>query len=256
MGADQAQRTEEPTPRRTHKAREEGQVPSSREFTASVQFAAAVLMLWVWGREIVEGLNRATVGLFREAFHASLSVERLRQVVMALGTDSLSFLAIYGGVLLTLGTMIHMAQTGFALTVKRLSPDFNRLNPKQRLSDLPGENVSQLLKALVMLPVVGTVFWYIVRDELDTFMRLPNMPFELGASILTGTITELLAKAAVVLLALGLFDLFRQRRKTHKKLMMTKQEIRQENKDLEGNPQIKANNSHSCPAGMSRLNGV
>jgi flagellar biosynthetic protein FlhB len=240
MAAEQGHRSEQPTPRRKDKAREEGQVPSSREFTSSVQFAAAILMLWVWGGDVVEGLNRTAVGLFREAFRGSVRVERLREVVVALGTDTLSFLAVYGAVLLTLGAVVHMTQTGFALTLKRLSPDLNRLNPKQRLSDLPGENLSQLLKAFVMLPAVGAVFWYIVRDELDSFLRLPSMSFELGAALLTGSMTELLAKAAVLLIALGVFDLFRQRRKIHKKLMMTKQEIKQEHKDLEGNPQIKA----------------
>ena len=205
-----------------------------------MQFAAAVLMLWVWGGEVVEGLRRTAVGLFQEAFRGSIRVERLRQVVLAVGTDTLAFIAVYAGVLLTLGILIHMAQTGFTFTMKRLSPDLKRLNPKQRLSELPGENLSQFLKALIMLPIVGVVFWQIVQDELESFLRLPRISFELGAALLTTSIIELLAKAAVVLVALGLFDLYRQRRKVHKKLMMTKQEIRQEHKDLEGNPQIKA----------------
>ena len=170
MAADQAQRSEEPTPRREQKAREEGQVPSSREFTSSMQFAAAVLMLWVWGGEVVEGLRRTAVGLFQEAFRGSIRVERLRQVVLAVSTDTLAFIAVYAGVLLTLGILIHMAQTGFTFTIKRLSPDLKRLNPKQRLSDLPGENLSQFLKALVMLPIVGVVFWQIVQDELEGFL--------------------------------------------------------------------------------------
>ena len=240
MPADQAQRSEQPTPRRKQKAREEGQVPSSREFTSSIQFGAAVLMLWVWGGDVAVGMERAAVGLFREAFRGGVDVERLRGVVLALGTDALLFGSIYASVLLVLGVLVHMGQTGFAFTLKRLTPDFNRLNPKQRLSEMPGENLSQLLKALVMLPIVGVVFWYIVRDELDGFLRLPKISFELGTAFLMETLLELLAKAAVVLVALGVFDLYRQRRKIHKKLMMTKQEIRQEQKDLEGNPQIKA----------------
>ena len=135
-------------------------------------------------------------------------MERLRGVTIALGTDALRFAAVYAGVLLTLGVLIHMGQTGFAFTLKRLTPDFNRLNPKQRLSDLPGENLSQLLKAVIMLPIVGVVFWYIVQDELAGFLRLPKISFELGTAFLMETLLELLAKAAVVLVAMGLFDLY------------------------------------------------
>ena len=240
MAEDQGQRSEQPTPRRKQKAREEGQVPSSRDFTASAQFAAAVLMLWVYGDDAVAGLMETARGLFRQAFEGAITVETLRQTMASLTTGPLSFMGVYAAVLVALGILIHMAQTGFALAPKRLTPDLKRLNPKQKLSELPGENFSQLLKALVMLPVVGWVFWYIVRDEIDGFLQLPKLSFAAGAAFMGEALAELLAKAAVLLMVVGLFDLYRQRRKIHKKLMMTKQEVKQEHKDLEGNPQIKA----------------
>ncbi len=240
MAEDSGQRSEQPTPRRKQKAREEGQVPASKDFTSAVQFAAAVLILWVYGDEAVAGLVETTRGLFREAFEGTITIEALRETTASLATGPMSFMGVYALVLVSIGILSHMSQTGFALTPKRLTPDFNRLNPKQKLSELPSENLSQTLKALVMLPLVGWVFWYIVRDEIDGFLQLPKLSFQAGAAFMGQALAELLAKAAVVLLLAGLFDLYRQRRKIHKKLMMTKQEVRQEHKDLEGNPQIKA----------------
>jgi flagellar biosynthetic protein FlhB len=71
-------------------------------------------------------------------------------------------------------------------------------------------------------------------------LRLPRQALEAGAAAVSGALLDLLWRAAAVLLILGSIDLYRQRRKLRQRLSMTKQEVRQEQKDLEGNPQIKA----------------
>lgn len=240
MASDQAQRTEEPTPRRKEKAREEGQIPSSREFTAAAQFSAAILMLYVYGGAVTGDLKAVVAGLFREAFQGSLTVERLRLMVLGLVRGPLEFMGTYAVVLVVIGAAIHMAQTGFAISPKRLVPDIGRLSPMNKMKELPGDNLAQTLKALVLLPLAVWVFWQIIEDELSGFLQLPKLSLQAGADYVGETLLELLAKAAVVLLVLGLADLFRQRRKQHKKVMMTKQEVKQEHKDMEGDPQIKA----------------
>ena len=135
MAENEGQRSEQPTPRRKQKAREEGQVPSSRDFTSAVQFAAAVLMLWVYGGEAVAGLVETTRGLLRQAFEGRISIEMMRETTASLATGPLSFLGLYALVLVSIGILSHMSQTGFALAPKRLTPNFNRLNPKQKLTE-------------------------------------------------------------------------------------------------------------------------
>jgi flagellar biosynthetic protein FlhB len=240
MPADQAQRTEQPTPRRKLKAREEGQVPSSREFTAAVQFATAVLLLVVFAREAGEGLARSMRGIIREAFRVSLDPQRYYLLAATLLEGPLSFVGALGAVLIGLSLLSHLAQTGFALAPQRLLPDFGRLNPMSRVREIPGENFSQTMRALLLLPAAGWVFWYVVDTRLESFLRLPRQGIEAAAATVGDALFELLWQAAAVLLALGLYDLYRQRRKLQKRLLMSKQEVRQEQKDLEGNPQIKA----------------
>jgi flagellar biosynthetic protein FlhB len=240
MPSDQAQRSEQPTPRRKQKAREEGQVPSSREFTSAVQFATAVLLLVVFARDASEGLLRSMRGIIREAFRVSLDAERFYVLAATLLQGPLSFVWGLGAVLIGLSLLSHLAQTGFVLAPKRLTPDFGRLNPMSRVREIPGENLSQTFRALLLLPAAGWVFWYVLDSRMEGFLRLPRQGIEAAAATVGEALVELLWQAAVVLLALGGFDLYRQRRKTHKRLLMTKQEVRQEQKDLEGNPQIKA----------------
>jgi flagellar biosynthesis protein FlhB len=240
VAEDQAQKTEQPTPRRQEKAREEGQVPSSREFTAALQFAAAVGMLAFGGAAVVEGLAQATTGVLRMAFRTTVGPGELAHAAAALAEGPLGFLWRFGAVILGIGLLSHLAQTGFALTPKKLQPDIKRLNPLQKLKELPGENLSQTAKAFVLMPVAGAIFWYVVAGDFERFLALAAMPAKAGADVVADALVGLLMKASVLLVAIGAWDLFRQRRKLGKKLMMSKQEVRQEHKDSEGDPQVKA----------------
>ncbi|MEZ5363002.1 MAG: EscU/YscU/HrcU family type III secretion system export apparatus switch protein [Bryobacterales bacterium] len=240
MAEDQAQRTEQPTPRRKNKAREEGQVASSRELTASLQFGAVVGLLAMSGAMIVEGLMRAMRGTFQLAFREHVGPAELGGLARTLVEGPLSFLAPLGLLLLAIGLLSHVTQTGFALSAKKLQPDLKRLSPMQKLQELPGENLAQTAKALVLLPVAAVIFWVVLSGELERFLLLPLTSARAGAAVVANATLELLLKAAVVLAAAGGLDFYRQRRKLGKKLMMTKHEVRQEHKDIEGNPQIKA----------------
>ena len=240
MAEDRAQRTEEPTPRRKQKAREEGQVASSRDFTSALQFLAAVGMLSIFGAEACRSVLISMRGLFRSAFREHVGAGELQSLAGAALHDGLSIFWTFAAVLLTIGLLSHMAQTGFAWTPKRLAPDMQRLNPAQRIKDLPGENLAQTAKALLLLPLLALVFYLVIAGQAETFLELPALSDRAGSVRVAVTLLDLLVRAGFCLLLLGLLDLYRQRRKMHKKLMMSKQEVRQEQKDIEGDPHVKA----------------
>jgi flagellar biosynthetic protein FlhB len=240
VAEDRAQRTEEATPRRLQKAREEGQVASSRELTMALQFAAAVGLLSLYSERVVGGIIETTRGLFQQSFRRDLSVGELQGLMAAVLRDGMSFVFPLGLTLVAVGLLMHLGQTGFALSTKKLTPDVNRLNPLAKLRDLPGENLLQAFKAAVLLPLFGVVLWQIVSSRLDGFLSLAAMTAAAGTVAVAQAVMDLLMKAAACLAALGLFDLYRQRRRLSVKLRMTKAEVRREQKDLEGDPHIKA----------------
>jgi len=135
---------------------------------------------------------------------------------------------------------MQLVQTSFAFTPKRLQPDFSRLNPGPKLSQLSGDNLSQTMKAVVMMPIVGVVFWLLLEKELGGLLQLSKMSLPAGADAVGRVLGDLLTKAAMVLLVIGGLDFYRQRSKSSKKLKMTKQEVKQEQKDQEGHPEVKA----------------
>jgi flagellar biosynthetic protein FlhB len=206
----------------------------------ALQFAAAVALLSIYSERVVRGVVETSRGLFQQSFRQELSVGDLQNLAAAVLRDSMFFVFPLGLALVVIGLLMHLGQTGFVLSVKKLTPDVNRLNPLAKLRDLPGENLSQTLKAVVLLPLFGAVLWHIVSSRLDGFMSLAAMTAAAGTAAVSRAVMDLLVNAAVCLVALGLFDLYRQRARMSAKLRMTKEEVRREHKDLEGDPHVKA----------------
>jgi flagellar biosynthetic protein FlhB len=127
---------------------------------------------------------------------------------------------------------------GFA--PQKLAPDFKRLNPLPRLLDLPRQNLTQLGQAAILFPVFAWTVWALAEANLPLFMSLVRMGVGPGLMVISGSVQSLLWKAAALFVILGVVDLFRQKRRYRKDLRMSKQEIREEYKEVEGNPQVKA----------------
>ncbi len=233
---DKDQRTEKATPRRIEKARREGQFPASREFVGSVQFLVFAALLSVWGAVWLAQNERLTQWLLRQAFRGDLTsagVWRLWREAIWLSFRPL-LLAAAALVVVALAAQLATTKMGFSL--KRLLPEAGRLKPGTRLRETFRQNVSGLLKALVLLPLFAAAVWYTLRDNLAGYLSLPLAEIHAGASSIARSIESLLWKAAGAFLALGVVDLVRQRRRYFEDLRMTKQEVREEAKELEGNP--------------------
>jgi flagellar biosynthetic protein FlhB len=237
--ADNGQKSEQATPKRLEKARKEGQFPTARQFVSSVQFVVFVAVLEAWGGKWFAELRLLT----RQALAAAFSTQSETQIVdlsRYLLLDLLRLLAPAAGVLLVATLGVQLAATQLGVSLKKLAPDLQRLNPLSRLRELPKQNLPALLRAMVMLPLFGMAVYGIVRDNLFAYMALPFQSVESGFGLVCGSLGTLLWKACGVFLVFGAVDLFRQRRRYRKDLRMSKQEIRDEFKESEGNPQMKA----------------
>lgn len=233
------QRTEKPTQRRLQRARREGNFPASREFISSVQFLGFVAMASAFGGTFLLRLARMMRELFARAFTLELST----QVIVTLMRDSLfpmlAPLILAGAALIVLAISVQLGTTKIGISFAKLAPDFNRLNFLKRFSSVPAQNIPLFLQALALLPVVGLVVYYLIAENLGAFLALPWMGAQVAASRVASTLETLLWRAAGLFLVVGIIDLVWQRRRYTNQLKMTKQEIREEHKETEGNPQMK-----------------
>ena len=236
---DKDQKTEQPPLRRMLKAREEGNFPSAKVFVGAIQFLAFVAMLRSWGgtwitathETMAELLHHALAPNLDPAFILNLSVELIERTFMPL--------AVLGCVLVGVTLAAQLMVTRLGISLKKLTPDFQRLNPANKMRELPRQNIPALLQAVVMLPVFGSAVYFLVRDDFEAFLSLPLKSVSAGAAQVGASIQTLLWKAAFVFLAFGAVDLFRQKRRYQQDMRMSKQEIRDELKEVEGSPLMK-----------------
>ena len=149
-------------------------------------------------------------------------------------------LALGGTLLVVIGLAVRLATTKMGFSLKKLSPDLKRLNPVQKLQNLPQQNIQSFLQSAVLLPVFLAALYYVARENLESILLLPLLAMPAALSHVNATMMDLLWKAAAVFMILGFVDLWRQQKRFRKDLRMSKQEIRDEMKETEGDPQIRA----------------
>jgi flagellar biosynthetic protein FlhB len=238
--ADRSGKTEPATQRRLEKAREEGQYPSAREFVGALQFMVFLALLSAGGAAWFAAFCQTTRALFRLAFAPELRSEDLTAIFWQLAWKHLLPLAL-GGLAVAAATLaFRLLTTRFGLSLKKLAPDPARLNPLTKLQELPRQNLPMVLQAMILLPVFLWAVYSVARDQMDGFLALPLGSVARGWAFLGRSLMTLSWKASGLFLVFGVVDLMRQMRRHKQDLRMSKQDIKEEAKDLEGNPQMKA----------------
>ncbi len=231
--------TEKPTQRRLKKARDEGNYPSAKEFVSALQFTIFLALLGIGGARWFAGFRQTARALFTVGFQRELQPTDVTHLAWQLFWKHVLPLLAAGLVIAVATLGLRLATTRFGLSLKKLSPDLSRLSPLKKLKQLPSQNIPALVQAALMLPIFLWAVYVIAREKLELFLSLPFQSVESGFAVLGGSLMELFWKAAGVFIVVGAVDLFRQVRRHNQQLRMSKQEIREEMKDTEGNPQMK-----------------
>jgi flagellar biosynthetic protein FlhB len=229
-------KTEKATPRRRQKAREQGQVARSRDLVAGVGAMAAVMLL-SWQLPAFAGTWRS---MFRhEVENAATHPE---QLLPAWRNDLVVFrgIAVAAGLSWLAATLSGLAQGGLVFASSALAPSLNRLNPASRIEQLFSLSaVSRLLKSL--LPAALLVYLalaVVIRD----WSELPALLHASRSAVLAvagARLFEVAWKAALVLLVWSAADYLLERWRHENELKMSRQDLRDEFKETEGNPAVK-----------------
>lgn len=228
-------KTEKPTPKRKRESRRKGQIARSPEVGAWAGALAASYLLPVAG-----GLAAGRVtALFREsvAAIAQPTTDAMFRVMQhALVAVGVGVLPLAGGLLLV-GVAAHAGQTGMAVSPSLLKPKFERLSPAKGLKRLLSpHSLQEAAKSLVKLALVAWVGYRAVRAAVP---RLVGLPADRVVGATGGMVLGLVRSVALAGLALAAVDYALQRRRLTKTLRMTKQEVADEHRLSEGDPQMK-----------------
>ena len=234
------QRTEQPTKRRREKARQEGKFPASREMVAAAQFLAFVALLRFWAPLLVERLRQQMRVLFQFAFRPAVNTRGLENLFRESVLEIFSLILVAGAGMALIAFAAQLGSTRLGISLQKLAPDFARLNPLQKIRELPAQNLAATAQALLIFPVLGLTVYAIARENLAAYLALPGLGLGAALNAVTRSYLNFLWKAAFAFAVLGSLDLLRQQRRFTQSLRMTKQELRDELKETDVNPQIKS----------------
>jgi flagellar biosynthetic protein FlhB len=237
---DRSGKTEEPTKQRLDKARKEGQFPAAKEFVGALQFLVFLGLLSAGGAAWFASFRQTARGLLARAFTGDFDAADLSRMAWALFWRS-GMPLVAAGAAVTVATLaFRLATTQFGFSWKKLMPEAARFNPLSRLRELPKQNLPMVWQAAILLPIFLWAVYALARDKMEALLALPLQSAESGSSFLCTALMDLFWKAGALFLIFGSVDLYRQMRRHKSDLRMSKQEIREEMKELEGNPQMKA----------------
>jgi flagellar biosynthetic protein FlhB len=241
MSESSEEKTEEPTSRRLQKAREEGQVARSPELPAAAVTIAALAMILITGNMLISKLAEA----FSSGFNFDRKLVHSSNLLPAIFAHELldSFLLIAPLLLLTAAVAIASsgATGGFLFEMGSVAPKFSKINPLNGLKRMFGVKAAvELGKALLKFTLVsGAVAWVLI-DNVGTLNKISRMALEPGLSVAGELLTRSSLIMACSLAVIALIDVPFQRWQFNKQMRMTKQEVKDEMKDMEGRPEIKA----------------
>ena len=239
--SDSSQKTEEPTSRKLKQARDDGQVARSVELPAAAVVLSAVLMLLTMG-----GLWMSKLSTF---FSAGFIFDRksLDTPAMLPGLFASQLLSAFALVLpIMLVTMVAAivasgATGGYLFSFSAIMPKLSKLSPLEGFKRMFGSRaLVELLKAILKFSLVGGVLILLVNNHLTELMLMGSMGLEPGLALAGKLIIESALWLALCLVLIALIDAPYQRYSFMKRMRMTKQEIRDEMKDMEGRPEVKA----------------
>ena len=231
-------KTESPTPRRRMEARSKGQIAKSHDLTSAVLLLAAFGGLYFFGPPLCQMLTAMIVAALSGDTPDSLSALRLLASAMGLQLGR-HLLPLLGGLFLV-ALVVLFAQVGWLFTWQPLMPSLNKVNPLTGITRLfSARSVMMAVINLVRLLFVGGVAYLTLSGSAAAVLSATSLGFQ-DIIVLSATLTfELGMKLAAALLILALVDYLWQRNRHERDLRMTKEEVKDELRSMEGDPHIK-----------------
>ncbi|WP_027218753.1 flagellar biosynthesis protein FlhB [Butyrivibrio fibrisolvens] len=241
------EKTEEATGKRLNDARKKGQVAKSQEITVAADLFAFFIILSIYK----EYLGTNFVFLFNDIYgnipdtivmvdgyipKATFDSLFVKIIIIALITVLPYLIAGFA-----LALICNIVQFGFKITTEPMKPKFNKLNPLSGIKRIFSvQSLFNLVKSLMKIGLISIVVYVTLTGRNESLFLLYDMPLRQGIALMGDIIIDLGLRCAFVYLIIAAADFIYQKHKFREDMKMTKQEVKDEYKDTEGDPQIKS----------------
>lgn len=234
------EKTERPTPKKLRDARKKGQIASSKDLVSAALMIGLFALLW--------SSSGFYLGKFQELlllpagfiggdvpFHHAL--EQIFPGLILLFAQLIApplLLAV------VIAIAAHMGQFGFLLAFESIKPDLKKISPGKGIKKIFSlKNIFELLKSLLKITLLSLLFYLVIRDHLPDLLKLPQCGIPCIPRLVGSLMLDVMIFASLGFIIIAAGDFAFQRFQFTKELRMSKQEVKQEYKEMEGDPRIK-----------------
>jgi flagellar biosynthetic protein FlhB len=234
------EKTEQPTSRKREKSREEGQVAKSNEITTAFLLISIFYTLKIFGPWAAEQL----IIVMREAFtlfkYESMDILLAQQIYLYFVEKMLFVILPILGVSFMVAFVANIAQVGWKPSLKPLKPKLNRLSPIQGFKRMFSmRTLVELLKSILKIAIILLIVYLTLVDFENMIYNFYRLPVFDGYVMIINTVLDMAIKVGMYFIIVATIDFAYQKYKHEKDLKMTKQEVKDERKMIDGNPEIK-----------------
>lgn len=241
---DGGEKTEEPTAKKIDDSRKEGQVAKSKEISNAIQLLAIFLCL----KMFISFVSQRLLGTFDGywsfiAFYSNDEFNKVTvwQLLLDVCIDILIICAPFLVIAFIVGFISHKFQFKWMITGKPLQPKFSKINPINGFKRMFSKQaLVELILSLIKIIIFSYVSYTVIKDNIGIFFSTYDLSINDSLAILFDIVIDLGIKISVVYIIIGLADLIFQRWKHKNDLKMSKQEVKDEYKNQEGDPKIKS----------------
>jgi len=241
------EKTEEPTAKRLDDARKKGQVAKSQEVTVAADLLAFFLMIKI----LAPTIGQRSVSIFEKVYEeipymieqeaGELPKLLFKKTVISFILDVIIMIIPFLLISFALALLCNYIQIGFKVTTEPMKPKFNKLNPMEGFKRIfSTQSLFNLFKSLLKIILISAVVYVVLKGREESLFLLYDMPLKQAISLMGDIVTDVGIKCGAVYFLIAAADLFYQKHKFHEDMKMTKQEVKDEYKNSEGDPQIKS----------------
>lgn len=236
-----AEKTEEATPKRLAKARQDGRVAKSNDLVAGLGLVAAALALRALGPSVARELAGGMTGSFSGLRPMELTTQSTWEIFWDWSLLFLKVTLPIAAAVLVVGVVVGTLQTQFLFTLSVLVPKFSGLNPISGLGRMFSmRTFIEVFKGIVKLTIIGYIAYVAVIGLIPSFPNLMEQSVAGGVAAVADMSISILLRIGVALLVIGIFDYGYQYWEFRRSLRMTKDEVKREHKEAEGSPEVKS----------------
>jgi len=235
------EKTEEPTPKKLEDARGKGDVPQSKDFASFVVFLGLTLALYFGATNLLPQITKVLRSYLSLERALPDTAQEAHQFITRMLWDVVILTAPFMIAVFAFGIVAYLGQFGFLFVPDKIMPDFKRINPVSGFKKIfSRETVVEFIKSALKVGVFTIIMYFMVKGEADKIIEIGASPVALILTYMASMILKLIFACLLFIGILGIIDLGYQRWNYNEKMKMSLKEVRDEYKQREGDPHVKA----------------